>query len=82
MATLSAKVFKHHKKTDGTFNVKVCIHKTIGQYQLFHYISVKWVTYLNYFVAFLTIPDNLWLAIFRAMHHTSHNCCAAPTQFP
>jgi integrase len=26
MATLSAKVFKHHKKTDGTFNVKVCIH--------------------------------------------------------
>ncbi|HEY2583637.1 MAG TPA: site-specific integrase [Mucilaginibacter sp.] len=26
MATLSAKVYKHHKKADGTYNVKVCIH--------------------------------------------------------
>jgi hypothetical protein len=25
MATLSAKVFKHHKKADGTYNVKICI---------------------------------------------------------
>ncbi|MDT3404295.1 hypothetical protein [Mucilaginibacter terrae] len=28
MATVSAKILKHHKKTDGTFNVKICIsHK-------------------------------------------------------
>lgn len=26
MATVSAKVFEHHKKTDGTYNVKICIH--------------------------------------------------------
>jgi len=26
MATVSAKVFKHHKKEDGTYNVKICIH--------------------------------------------------------
>jgi len=26
MATLSAKVYRHHKKADGTYNVKVCIH--------------------------------------------------------
>ncbi|MCC8410758.1 site-specific integrase [Mucilaginibacter sp. UR6-1] len=25
MATVSAKILKHHKKTDGTFNVKICI---------------------------------------------------------
>ncbi|MCC2598308.1 site-specific integrase [Sphingobacterium sp. FBM7-1] len=26
MATVSAKVFEHHKKADGTYNVKICIH--------------------------------------------------------
>jgi len=26
MATVSAKVYEHHKKTDGTYNVKVCVH--------------------------------------------------------
>lgn len=26
MATLSAKIFKHHKKADGTYNVKICIY--------------------------------------------------------
>jgi hypothetical protein len=25
MAAVSAKVFKHHKKADGTFNVKICL---------------------------------------------------------
>ncbi|MFD2741775.1 MULTISPECIES: hypothetical protein [Sphingobacterium] len=25
MATVSAKVFSHHKKADGTFGVKICI---------------------------------------------------------
>lgn len=26
MATVSAKVYEHHKKTDGTYNVKICYH--------------------------------------------------------
>lgn len=26
MATVSAKVYEHHKKTDGTYNVKICVH--------------------------------------------------------
>jgi hypothetical protein len=26
MATVSAKVFKHHQKSDGTFNVKICLY--------------------------------------------------------
>lgn len=26
MATVSAKVYEHHKKADGTFNVKICVH--------------------------------------------------------
>ena len=29
MATVSAKVFEHHKKADGTYNVKICVqHKS------------------------------------------------------
>ncbi|MBT2560069.1 site-specific integrase [Pedobacter sp. ISL-68] len=35
MATISAKIYKHHKKADGTYNVKVCIfHK--GQRRYIH----------------------------------------------
>lgn len=26
MATLIAKVYEHHNKTDGTYNVKICVH--------------------------------------------------------
>jgi hypothetical protein len=26
MATVSAKVYEHHRKADGTYNVKVCVH--------------------------------------------------------
>ena len=26
MATVSAKVYEHHKKADGTYNVKICVH--------------------------------------------------------
>lgn len=26
MATVSAKVYEHHKKVDGTYNVKICVH--------------------------------------------------------
>ena len=26
MATVSAKVYEHHKKTDGTYNVKICVY--------------------------------------------------------
>lgn len=26
MPTVSMKVFEHHKKDDGTYNVKICIH--------------------------------------------------------
>jgi hypothetical protein len=41
MATVSAKVFAHHKKTDGTYNVKICVHhkdqrKFIG---MNHYVA-------------------------------------------
>src|ERR1700709_1638931 len=33
MATLSAKIFKHHKKADGTYNVKICVsHKNLRRY--------------------------------------------------
>lgn len=33
MAPVSAKVFEHHKKTDGTYNVKICIqHKRLRKY--------------------------------------------------
>ena len=43
MATLSAKVFKHHKKTDGTYNVKMCIHH--NKVRVFmdteHYVTEK-----------------------------------------
>jgi hypothetical protein len=43
MATLSAKVFKHHKKADGTFNVKVCIdHNSKRVYMdTEHYVTDK-----------------------------------------
>jgi len=31
MATVSSKVFRHHKKADGTYNVKICLyHKMKG----------------------------------------------------
>jgi hypothetical protein len=26
MATVSAKVYEHHKKSDGTYNVKICVY--------------------------------------------------------
>src|SRR5690606_33482096 len=33
MATVSAKVFEHHKKADGTYNVKICVqHKRLRKY--------------------------------------------------
>ena len=36
MATVSAKVFEHHLKADGTFNVKICIyHKKDRKYMNF-----------------------------------------------
>jgi hypothetical protein len=41
MATISAKVFKHHKKADGTYNVKICIyHKKERVYiDTVHYVT-------------------------------------------
>ncbi|EHQ26500.1 site-specific integrase [Mucilaginibacter paludis] len=46
MATLSAKVFKHHKKADGTYNVKICVyHKTERVFMdTEHYVSDKKLT--------------------------------------
>ena len=43
MATLSAKVFKHHTKADGTFNVKICVsHKKDRRYiDTEHYVTEK-----------------------------------------
>ena len=43
MATLSAKVFKHHKKADGTYNVKICVsHKKDRRYiDTEHYVTDK-----------------------------------------
>jgi len=33
MATLNAKIFKHHEKEDGTYNVKICVsHKRDRRY--------------------------------------------------
>jgi integrase len=41
MATVSAKVFAHHQKLDGTFNVKICLcHKRVRKYiDTVHYVS-------------------------------------------
>ncbi|MBB6130671.1 phage integrase SAM-like domain-containing protein [Mucilaginibacter lappiensis] len=43
MATLSPKVFKHHKRSDETYNVKICIsHKSERAYlDTEHYVSEK-----------------------------------------
>ncbi|RQO79087.1 recombinase [Pedobacter sp. KBW01] len=46
MATVSAKVFEHHKKTDGTYNVKICVHhKSQRKYfDTVHYVVKKQLT--------------------------------------
>ena len=46
MATLSAKVFKHHKKADGTYNVKIYIyHKSARVYlDTEHYVTDRMLT--------------------------------------
>src|ERR1700709_2582931 len=46
MATLSAKVFKHHKKADGTYNVKIYIyHNSVRAYMdTEHYVTDKKLT--------------------------------------
>jgi hypothetical protein len=42
MATVSAKVFAHHKKTDGTYNVKICVyHKNERKFIDTNYYVVK-----------------------------------------
>lgn len=46
MATFSAKVFKHHKKADGTYNVKICIsHNRDRRYiDTVHFVSERKLT--------------------------------------
>jgi len=46
MATISARIYKHHKKADGTYNVKVCIfHKAQRRYiNTNHYLVGKQLT--------------------------------------
>jgi len=46
MATFSAKVFKHHKKADGTYNVKICIYhqKKRAYIDTVHYLSERKLT--------------------------------------
>ncbi len=46
MATVSAKVYEHHKKTDGTYNVKTCVHHK-GERKFIdtnHYVVKKQLT--------------------------------------
>ncbi|TYP88740.1 integrase-like protein [Sphingobacterium allocomposti] len=46
MATVSAKVYEHHKKADGTYNVKICVyHKGIRKYiDTTHFVVRKQLT--------------------------------------
>ncbi|MFN0291923.1 site-specific integrase [Pedobacter helvus] len=46
MATVSAKVFEHHKKTDGTYNVKICVHHKSDRRYLdtVHFVVKKQLT--------------------------------------
>jgi integrase len=46
MATVCAKVFKHHKKEDGTYNVKIRVfHKNVSRYiDTEHFVSDKQLT--------------------------------------
>ena len=46
MATVSMKVFEHHKKDDGTYNVKICVqHKRKRKYlDTVHYVVRKQLT--------------------------------------
>lgn len=46
MATLSAEIFKHHKKADGTYNIKICVsHKRDRKYiDTEHYVTDKKLT--------------------------------------
>jgi len=42
IATVSAKVFEHHKKADGTYNVKICVHhKDLRRYLDTNHFLVK-----------------------------------------
>src|SRR5690606_23274777 len=46
MATVSAKVYEHHKKADGTYNVKICVqHKSERKFiDTVHYVVRKQLT--------------------------------------
>lgn len=46
MATVSAKVYEHHKKSDGTYNVKICVyHKGERKFlDTNHYVVQKQLT--------------------------------------
>src|SRR5690606_25258881 len=46
MATVNAKVFEHHKKADGTYNVKICVqHKRLRKYlDTTHFVVRKQLT--------------------------------------
>lgn len=46
MATVSAKVFEHHKKADGTYNVKICVHHNNQRRYIdtVHYVVKKQLT--------------------------------------
>lgn len=46
MATVSAKIYEHHKKADGTYNVKICVyHKGNRKYiDTTHYVVKKQLT--------------------------------------
>ncbi len=49
MATVSAKVYEHHKKADGTYNVKICVH---------HKSERKFIDTVHYVVRKQLTKDN------------------------
>ena len=46
MATLSSKIFKHHKKSDVTYNVEICVyHKEVRKFiDTEHFLTEKKLT--------------------------------------
>jgi hypothetical protein len=46
MATVSPKVYKHHKNADGTYNVKICVYHNEERVLIDtdHYVTAKKLT--------------------------------------
>jgi hypothetical protein len=57
MAIVYSKIFKHHKKADGTYNVKICVYhnKKRAYIDTVHYLTEKKLT------SIFTIKDSVVL---------------------